>query len=130
MSTTGLCETPPAQEYRARRCARMKYFVSLAYSLDVSEHPDKKLSIYQFGSLLDISAGGLCFRAKGEFAIPSLIAIYLKLTRDSSGIKMLGKIIWVKDISDGCTLVGVKFIGSLPPEWVQLIQGNATEHNL
>jgi len=108
----------------------MKYFVSLAYSLDVCESPQKKLSIYQFGSLLDISGGGLCFRAKGEFTIPSLISIYLKLTKDSSGIKMLGKVIWVKNISDGYTLVGIKFIGSLPLEWIQLIQGNSTEHNL
>jgi len=130
MSTTGLCETSAEQAYRARRCARMKYFVSLAYSLDVCERPQKKLSIYQFGSLLDISGGGVCFRAKGEFAIPSLISIYLKLTKDSSGIKMLGKVIWVKNISDGYTLVGIKFIGSLPLEWIRLIQGNSTEHNL
>jgi hypothetical protein len=53
-----------------------------------------------------------------------IISLYLKLSNDSSGIKMLGKIIWTKWLNEEQALVGVKFIGTLPPDWGKLVQGD------
>jgi PilZ domain-containing protein len=104
-----------------RTSSRIKHIVSVAYSQDVQTKPEKKFFSYLFGTLLDISDKGLCFKARGEFNIKNIISLYLKISDESRGIKMLGKVIWLKDSLEGECQIGVKFIGNLPPDWRKLI---------
>jgi|GEM_PF-530290 len=109
-------------QWSDRNGTRFAQSISMAYSLDVEHTPEKKFTSYLFGSLVNISQQGLCFRAKGNFQSQSMISLYLKLSSSVGGIKMLGKIIWTKPEENEQTRVGVRFIGSLPPEWRKLVQ--------
>ena len=108
-------------ELRKRVADRLQHHVSLAFSLDAGSNPNKKLLIYNFGDLLDISEYGICFKASGKFSPQSLINLYLKLSNETSGIRMLGKIIWVRPDATGNMRIGVRFIGTLPPDWGRLV---------
>ena len=110
-------------EQKSKRSSeRLLHNVSCAYSLDVVQRPDKKPSPYLFGTLQDISDHGLRFKAPGKFSTQRLISLYLKLTDESKGIKMLGKIVWTRELENNETSVGVKFIGTLPPDWHNLLE--------
>jgi hypothetical protein len=117
-------EGTESKDLTERASERLKHHVSIAYSLDISKTPEHKSSLYQFGTLLDINERGICFEGSGKFQMHGIISLYLKLSNDSSGIKMLGKIIWTKWLNEERALVGVKFIGTLPPDWVKLVQGD------
>ncbi len=108
-------------EQTNRIIERRKHGVSVAYSLEVDHAHMKKFTHYLFGTLVDISDRGICFKAKDTFAPDNIISLYLKLSDKTDGIKMLGKIIWVKTDQDGYMRVGVKFIGLLPPDWIRLL---------
>lgn len=104
-----------------RTATRVKYSVSLAYSLDIPDQREKKFPRFRFGTLLDISERGICFKANEEFSPHRLMSLYLKLSDDTSGIRMLGKVVWTKKDWDGQSLTGVQFIGTLPPDWREII---------
>jgi len=104
-----------------RAAPRLKHQVSIAYSLDVPKRTEKKIVRYRFGTLMDISERGLCFKVPEDLSNGGVINLYLKLSDDSRGIKMLGKIIWTKQDWNGEMFVGVKFIGMLPQDWRELV---------
>lgn len=117
-------EGTESKDLTERASERLKHRVSIAYSLDVSKTPEHKFSLYTFGTLFDINDRGICFEGSGNFQLNGIISLYLKLSNDSSGIKMLGKIIWTKWLNEAQALVGVKFIGTLPPDWVKMVQSD------
>jgi len=106
-----------------RSAERVKLDISIAYSYDPYPQPAKKSDPRRWGTLVDISERGLCFRARDHFFIQRIISLYLKLSHETSGIKMLGKIVWVRPEQDGSSRVGVQFIGTLPSDWQQLVGG-------
>jgi hypothetical protein len=108
-------------EQSARTIERRKHGVSVAYSIEADHAHTKKFTHYLFGTLVDISDRGICFKAKDSFSPDKIISLYLKLSDKTDGIKMIGKIIWVKPDQDGYMRVGVKFIGLLPTDWIKLL---------
>jgi len=101
---------------------RVKVDVSVAYSLEAATRPDQTPSrSYCWGTLLDISERGVSFKGKDNFFVQRMISLRLKLSDQTSGIKMLGKIVWTTEQPDGSTHVGVQFIGTLPSDWRNLI---------
>ena len=117
-------EGTESKDLTERASERLKHHVSIAYSFDISKTPEHKFPLYQFGTLIDINERGICFEGNGKFQMNGIISLYLKLSSDSSGITMLGKIIWTKCLNEEQALVGIKFIGTLPPDWVKLVQGD------
>ncbi|MBN1903083.1 PilZ domain-containing protein [Candidatus Sumerlaeota bacterium] len=111
-------------EQKDRSGTRFPQRISIAYSQDVEQKPDKKFTSYKFGTLVDISQRGLCFIAQDEFQTPGILHIFLKLSHSSRGLKILGKIIWLKSEPDGKTRLGIQFIGMLPPEWRDIVQSS------
>jgi len=112
---------PQKSEQSARVRERRQHRVSVAYSMEVEQSLGKRYTHYRFGTLEDISDRGICFKAKDSFAPDKMISLYLKLSDKTDGVKMLGKIVWVKPEQDGQMRVGVKFIGLLPPDWIKLL---------
>ena len=108
---------------------RFAHEVSVAYSLEVEQNIGRKFTRYMFGTLVDISDRGICFKAKDTFASNKVISLYLKLSDKTDGLKMLGKVVWVKPEQDGQARVGVKFIGALPPNWIKLLPTDKTQAN-
>jgi len=108
-------------EQSARVRERRQHRVSVAYSMEVEHTIGKKHTHYHFGTLEDISDRGICFKAKDTFATNKIISLYLKLSDKTDGVKMLGKIVWVKPEQDEQMRVGVQFIGLLPPDWIKLL---------
>jgi len=104
-----------------RIAERVKYNISVAYSFDAFPRPDQPSAPYRWGNLLDISERGICFEATDHFFVQRLLSLQLKLTDQTGGIRMLGKITWAKTEKDGSTRVGVQFIGMLPSDWRKLI---------
>ena len=111
----------------ARASDRLKLDISVAYSFEIAPRPDGKNPPYRWGTLVDISERGLCFRAPDTFFVQRVISIFLKLSYQTSGIKMLGKVIWTATDWDGSSRVGVQFIGTLPADWRRLV--GATEQS-
>jgi c-di-GMP-binding flagellar brake protein YcgR len=122
MNSNENMENPTGQQDRSG--TRFQQRISIAYSQDVEHKSDKKFTSYRFGRLVDISQRGLCFIARDKFQSPSIINIYLKLSHSSSGLKILGKIVWIRQEPDGQSRLGVQFIGSLPPEWREIVQSS------
>jgi len=114
-------ESPQKVEQSARARERRKHHVSVAYSLEVEHTLGKRFTRYLFGTLVDISDRGICFKAKDAFTPNKMISLYLKLSDKTDGVKMLGKIVWVKPEQDEQMRVGVQFIGLLPPDWIKLL---------
>lgn len=106
---------------RKRTSERVPLKCSVAYSTDIYNQEKKSLPRFLFGDLMDISESGLCMKARRKFPVPSLVSLFLKLSDDSSGIKMLGKTVWAKPEPDGENVVGIKFIGKLPPTWKNIL---------
>jgi len=104
-----------------RGTERIKLDISIAYSFETFPRHDGKPAPPCWGTLLDISRRGICFKAHDHFFIQRVISLYLKLTHQTSGIKMLGKVIWTATDWDGATRVGVQFIGALPSDWRKLV---------
>ena len=104
-----------------RATERVKLEISIAYSFETALLPKHKAAPYSWGTLLDISERGLCFRATDHFFVQRLLSLQLRLSNQTSGIKMLGKIIWTTPEGDGSTRVGIQFIGTLPSDWRKLI---------
>ncbi|KPL11448.1 hypothetical protein AMJ85_03600 [candidate division BRC1 bacterium SM23_51] len=104
----------------SRAAERQKVNLSVAYSLDTVRRTDQKRSPRRWGTLLDISERGLCLKAPDSFFIKRLISLYLKLSHESSGIEVLGKVVWTGSDWDGSTRAGVQFIGTLPSDWQKL----------
>lgn len=113
-----------SSEQQDRSGTRFQQRISIAYSQDVENKTDKKFTSYKFGTLVDISQRGLCFIARDKFQSPSIINIFLKLSHSSSGLKILGKIMWSRPEPDRKTRVGIQFIGTLPPEWREIVQSS------
>jgi hypothetical protein len=113
-----------SSELKDRSGTRLQQRISIAYSQDVDHQPDKKFTSYKFGTLMDISQRGLCFIARDQFQTPGILHIYLKLSHSSSGLKILGKIMWTKPEPEGKTRLGIQFIGILPPEWREIVQSS------
>jgi hypothetical protein len=107
-----------------RQAQRISHRVSVAYTFDVAVPFRKQPSPYRFGVAIDISERGMCFDATDRFPTGQMILLYLKLSDSTSGIKMLGKIVWAKPHDDDKTRVGIKFVGCLPPEWMNIILEN------
>ena len=114
-------DSPKPENADLRTAERIKVEVSVAYSFEDTPQPDQKSAPYHWGTLLDISERGLCFKATDYFFVQRVVRLYLKLSHQTSGIKMLGKILWTATDSDGSTRVGVQFIGTLPADWRKLL---------
>ncbi len=107
---------------RDTRCGpRVKLDISMAYSFETFPQAATKSAPPRWGTLLDISQRGLCFKAHDHFFIQRVISLFLKLSHQTSGIRMLGKIVWTATDWDGATRVGVQFIGTLPSDWHKLV---------
>jgi hypothetical protein len=94
----------------------------VAYSFEPAALPTQKPTPFRFGMLINISTQGLCIRAKEEFVPDQLMALYLKISDQSNGIKALGKVIWVEAEGDGYHRVGIRLIGTLPADWRQFLE--------
>jgi hypothetical protein len=105
----------------ARSTERVNLDVSVAYSFETYARGERKSPPYRWGSLLNISERGLCFKANDRFPVRQILSLYLKLSDETSGIKMLGKICWTATDWDGSTRIGIQFIGTLPGDWRRLI---------
>ena len=113
-------DQPKSDSPESRIAERVKLDVSIAYSLETFRQAQERNSPYRWGTLLDISERGLCFKASDRFFLERLLSLYLKLSHESRGIKMLGKVIWTGNEWDGSTRVGIQFIGTLPSDWRKL----------
>lgn len=99
-----------------RSVPRYKHSGSVAYSQNFARGTDKGLALYRFGSIVDISERGLCFKAEDDFDDKNVISFYLKVAEACSPIRILGKIMWMRPENEKQdTKVGVRFIGNLPP---------------
>jgi hypothetical protein len=107
-----------------RTTDRVKLKISIAYSFETSPQPKHKSIPFRWGMLLDIGACGLCFKATDHFFVQHLLMLQLKLSDQTSGIRILGKIIWTAPEDDGSTRVGVQFIGTLPSDWRKLLSAD------
>ena len=117
-------QTAQSAEQEARTVERMKLDISIAYSLSATFAVDEKSPRYRWGTLIDISDRGICFKAADTFFVQRVISLYLKLSTQTSGIKMLGKVVWTGTDWDGAARVGVQFIGMLPSDWRSLVGGD------
>lgn len=113
-------DKPDVSRSDLRSAERIKLDISIAYSLEAYP-PQGRKAQYRWGTLIDISERGLCFKAHDRLFVQRIISLYLKLSHQTSGIKMLGKIVWTGTDWDGSTRVGVQFIGTLPSDWRKLI---------
>ena len=107
-----------------RASERIERRISIAYSFEVTALPTQKPTPFRFGMLLNVSANGVCFKAKDKFCVQQVIALYLKLTDQTSGIKILGKVLWAETDDDEFVRVGVRLIGALPSDWRALIEAD------
>lgn len=107
-----------------RGVQRIKCRISVAYSLESTPRAAQRIEPFRWGTLEDISERGVCFHARDRFTIHNIITLYLKLSDQSNGIKMLGKIVWMDTTLDEFTRLGVQFIGNLPSDWRRLLGGN------
>lgn len=107
-----------------RGVQRIKCRISVAYSLEATPHVQHRIEPFRWGTLEDISERGVCFHARDRFTLQNIITLYLKLSDQSNGIKMLGKIVWMDNTLDEFTRLGVQFIGTLPSDWQRLLGGN------
>ena len=122
MSSSLPVEPEKPKEMKPRAAERTKVDVPIAYSFET--RPQKSTAIsYRWGRLIDISDRGLCFKAADTFVPERLISLQLKLSDQSSGIRMFGKIVWTAPDSEGMTRVGVQFVGKLPSDWHSLVPG-------
>ena len=120
---------PEASKSDSRVAERLKLDLSIAYSLEIPRGADEKSSPFRWGTLWDISERGLCFKASDSFFVKRLISLYLKLSHESSGINVLGKVIWTGTEWDGSMRVGVQFIGVLPSDWRKLVAAEEEPDN-
>jgi hypothetical protein len=115
----------------ARSRERVFHQVSIGYSTALSTPSPSVTKTplrHWFGTLVNISQSGLCFNARGTFDEGQIISLFLKLSDSSSGITMLGKIIWIEQLEVEETApfkdnvrLGVRFIGSLPTDWQKIL---------
>lgn len=105
-----------------RSSARIEHSVSVGISPEAFDADSYKTPppIY-FGLLQNISQNGLCIDTPGEYQLHQVISLFLRLTQDSSGIMMLGKIIWLEPEQNGKSRLGIQFIGNLPADWKNLL---------
>jgi len=107
-------DSAPRAAGDTRASQRVKATIALGYSFDLTASREED---FRRGMLLDISERGLCFRATDLFFVQRLIALFLKLSDQSSGMRILGKSVWTAPDGAGATRVGVQFIGTLPSDW-------------
>ncbi len=105
-----------------RASERIEHRISIAYSFEVTALPTEKPTPFRFGMLLNISSTGLCFQARDKFCVQQIVALYLKLSDQTSGIKVLGKVLWAETDNDDFVRVGIRLIGSLPSDWRQFVE--------
>ncbi len=118
---------PPTRQRDQRRSGRLRHNVSLAWCSEIPSRGEKILPRYHFGDLVDISEAGICFRLLGDVPPEGVISLFLKLSTETSGIRMLAKVVWTR--AEGADfLVGAKFIGALPVEWRQIVQNQTQTH--
>ncbi len=106
----------------SRLSERVDHRISVAYSFEPTALPTQKPTPFRFGMLVNISTQGLCLRAREEFVPDQLLALYLKISDQSNGIKALGKVIWMEEEGDGYERVGIRLIGSLPSDWRRFLE--------
>ena len=114
-------EKPSEVKKEERRSDRVELNVSVAYSHDVLSPTQQKSPHFRWGTMIDINERGLSLRAPDKFFVQRVIALQLKLSDQSRGIKMLGKVVWAAEEDDGNMRAGVQFIGTLPSDWRDLI---------
>ncbi len=124
MSSGNIDSSSPSRSSDLRASERIERRISIAYSFEVTALPTQKPTPFRFGMLLNVSANGVCFKAKDKFCVQQIIALYLKLTDQTSGIKVLGKILWAESDDDDFVRVGVRLIGALPSDWKALIESD------
>lgn len=112
---------PRTEGNEPRAADRVRLDISIAYSLATNATSEADSPRYRWGTLVDISERGMCFKAADSFYVQRVISLYLKLSTQTSGIKMLGKVVWTGTDWDGAMRVGVQFIGTLPSDWRKLI---------
>lgn len=122
MLTQNLTGEKGGEIEKNRQVSRLKHQVSIAYSYDLNNWHDKDSASYLFGTLMDISDRGLCFQTADNLNGQKMLSMYLKLSHQTSGIMMLGKVVWIKQEAEGDNRVGVQFIGNLPPQWYGIVQ--------
>lgn len=105
-----------------RSSRRLEHRISVAFSPDAYD-PNSHTTPppLRFGQVQNISHSGLCFDAPGRYQLNQVISLYLRLTEDSRGITMLGKVIWMEPQLNGNVRLGIQFIGSLPADWQKLL---------
>jgi len=121
METTIPDEPSSPKHEESRVSERVKLDVSIAYSFETSPPKDGKSTPPRWGTLLDLSQRGVCFKAHDHFFVQRVISLYLKLSHQTSGVKMLGKVVWTATDWDSATRVGIQFIGTLPSDWRRLV---------
>ncbi len=123
MSVTSPVDQTRQAPAELRTVERVPLRISVAYSKDHLPNLRRQISSYRFGRLVDISERGLCFEASDTFQAARILVLYLKLSDQSDGVRMLGKVVWIQDgEASGLSRVGIQFIGTLPPEWREIIR--------
>ncbi|GAB4311371.1 MAG: hypothetical protein Kow0059_01380 [Candidatus Sumerlaeia bacterium] len=111
-----------------RTTTRIEHRVSVGFSPEPYDPRSFKTPPpMRFGQLRNIGQRGLCFDAPGRFQVNQVISLFLRFTNESSGITMLGKIVWLEPQMDGNTRLGVQFIGPLPSNWRQQLPAGSID---